>query len=127
MNSVWFCHVISRTMRVAEASCCVAAPTGSVRVSDAADGDPGTLVVLAPFVVQLMMEKQNLPKELCNRVEQYYSYLWHAHGTSEVSGAKFKNLSPALISYGGHTETHRSATHAEGKVCHRHGLYERDR
>lgn len=47
--------------------------------------------------VQLMMEKQNLPRELRNRVEQYYSYLWHAHGTFELSGAKFKNLSPALL------------------------------
>ena len=26
------------------------------------------------------------------------SYLWHAHGTFELSGAKFKNLSPALLS-----------------------------
>ena len=31
-------------------------------------------------------------------MEAYYGYLWHAHGTFELSGAKFKNLSPALLS-----------------------------
>jgi hypothetical protein len=35
--------------------------------------------------VQLMMKKQNLPRELRSRVEQYYTYLWHAHGTSNPS------------------------------------------
>ena len=41
------------------------------------------------------MEKQNLPRELRSRVEQYYSYLWHAHGTFELSNTSLKFLSAA--------------------------------
>ena len=48
--------------------------------------------------VQGAMRNMALPRDLRSRVEQYYTYLWLAHGTFDLRHTTLDNLSPALDS-----------------------------
>ena len=48
--------------------------------------------------VQGSMRNMALPRDLRSRVDQYYTYLWLAHGTFDLRHTTLDNLSPALDS-----------------------------
>ena len=48
--------------------------------------------------VQSQMRNMALPRDLRTRIDQYYTYLWLAHGTFDLRHTTIDNVSPALDS-----------------------------
>eukprot|EP00965_Chrysotila_dentata_P249999 6209200-Pleurochrysis_carterae.AAC.2 len=50
-------------------------------------------------MLKTTMKKLSLPEELRGRIQQYYNYLWHNHGSFDLRSPLFHDVSPGWQSH----------------------------